>query len=145
MPTRPRMIVAGAPEHVGRHLLDAIRADYQVYGMANCLQSECGAPNHPNITWFDVDVADRVAVEESFRSIGEDGGVDLVIYLTYPGDPLFVLGPLEIREQGLEKALLMTIKANAILLAVIALFATSTVAALGYGLSALRLPEKLCL
>jgi nucleoside-diphosphate-sugar epimerase len=78
------MIVAGAPGHVGRHLLDAIRADYQVYGLANCLQTECGAPDHPRVTWFETDVADRQAVEETFRRIGEDGGVDLVIYLVHP-------------------------------------------------------------
>ena len=84
MPTRPRMIVAGAPEHVGRHLVDAIRADYRVFGIADRPQSECGAPSHPNITWFEADVADRASVEEVFREIGAGGEVDLVIYLTLP-------------------------------------------------------------
>jgi nucleoside-diphosphate-sugar epimerase len=86
------MIVTGAPEHVGRHLVDAVRADYRVYGIADCLQGECGAPSHPNITWIEADIADRQAVDEAFRRIGEDGGVDLVVFLAYPQDSTEEIG-----------------------------------------------------
>ncbi len=69
----------------------------------------------------------------------------LTLPLTYPGRPIAALGPLVISGPGVALATLITLKANGIVLLLIALLATSTVADIGYGLERLRLPRKLCL
>ena len=60
-----------------------------------------------------------------------------------PGESVFSLGPLHVSREGLLLALRITLKCNAILLAVTALLGTSTVFALVRALRRLALPEKL--
>ena len=67
----------------------------------------------------------------------------LVMPWTYQGTPLFTLGPLVIAEEGVRLCALITIKSNAIILALIALTATMPVATLGHALHHLRVPGKL--
>jgi nucleoside-diphosphate-sugar epimerase len=82
MPSRPtRLLVTGASGFVGRHLLEAIKDDYQVYGIARRSQARSGAPEHPNIHWFQADIGDREPLLATFRKIKEHGGVDAVIHL----------------------------------------------------------------
>ncbi len=69
----------------------------------------------------------------------------LTLPITYPGNPLFSIGPLTISDEGVHMATLITLKTNAIVLIHIALIATSTVTSIGYGLGRLRIPDKLCL
>jgi len=66
-----------------------------------------------------------------------------VIPFTYPGEPIFFLGPLTATHQGILISARITIKSNAILLAFIALIATSSVATLGAALSRLGVPQKM--
>jgi cobalt/nickel transport system permease protein len=63
--------------------------------------------------------------------------------LTYPGSPLLSYGMFSISREGVMLSGLITIKANAILLLLIALPATSSIAELGRGLEFLRVPAKL--
>lgn len=67
----------------------------------------------------------------------------LVVPLTFFGEPLFHLGPLAVTREGVLISARITLKSNAILLAFIALIASSTVATLGSALSRLRIPEKI--
>ena len=67
----------------------------------------------------------------------------LVIPFTYPGEPLFSVGPLSATREGVLVAARITLKSNAILLVFMALIATSSVAALGAALSRLHVPQKL--
>jgi len=67
----------------------------------------------------------------------------LVVPLTFPGEPLFSLGPLTATQEGVLLSAQITIKSNAILLAFISLIATTSVGALGAALSRLGLPGKL--
>lgn len=71
----------------------------------------------------------------------------LWIFLPFsaPGEPILVLWELEATAEGLRLALLITLKSNAVLLAIIGLVATSDVPAIGRALSALRIPDKLAL
>ncbi len=64
--------------------------------------------------------------------------------LTYGGESLTRLGPLNVSHEGLLLALLITLKTNAIILALIGLISTSTVASLGHGFEKLGLPQRLC-
>lgn len=77
----PRLVVTGASGFVGRHLLDALRHDYHIFGLARRSQSESGAPVHPNITWWQVDIGDRLPLEQAFARIRDGGGADVLIHL----------------------------------------------------------------
>jgi len=63
--------------------------------------------------------------------------------LSYPGTPLFSIGPVPLSRDGVLLAALITIKTNGSVLILMALVATSTVADLGNGLARLKLPESL--
>jgi cobalt/nickel transport system permease protein len=67
-----------------------------------------------------------------------------ILPLTYPGDPVWRFGPLTASRQGLVFTGLITLKSNAIIIALIALIATSPIVTLGQALHTLRLPDKLC-
>jgi cobalt/nickel transport system permease protein len=67
-----------------------------------------------------------------------------VLPLTYPGDAVLTFGPLSITRQGLIFAGLITLKSNAIIIALIALLATVPVVTLGQAMHDMRLPDKLC-
>ena len=67
----------------------------------------------------------------------------LVLPLTYPGDPLWSLGPLTATRQGLVFTGLITLKSNAIIIALISLIATVPVVTLGQALHQMRVPDKL--
>lgn len=68
----------------------------------------------------------------------------LILPLTYPGEALWRFGPLAVSRQGLIFAGLITLKSNAIMIALMALIATAPVNTLGQALQQLRLPGKLC-
>ena len=67
----------------------------------------------------------------------------LFVPFTYPGDPLARLGPLTATRQGVQYALSITLKCNAIILTLTALVATVDVVRLGHALYHLHLPAKL--
>jgi cobalt/nickel transport system permease protein len=67
----------------------------------------------------------------------------LVLPFTVPGESFFSLGFLSASREGVALALLVTVKSNAILLAFIALTATSDAPAIGQALRRLRVPDKL--
>lgn len=62
---------------------------------------------------------------------------------TFPGEPIYSVGPLTIHREGVFYALLLTIKSNAIVLAMIALLGTSRVFTLVHALSHLGVPDKI--
>lgn len=66
-----------------------------------------------------------------------------VLPFTYPGDALWRFGPLAATRQGLIFTGLITIKSNAIIIALIALVATVPVVTLGQALHQMRVPDKL--
>jgi cobalt/nickel transport system permease protein len=62
---------------------------------------------------------------------------------TVPGEILYSLGPVSISREGVVLALSLTLKSNAIILAMIALLGTSRIFSLVHALSHLRIPDKL--
>jgi cobalt/nickel transport system permease protein len=68
----------------------------------------------------------------------------LVLPFTYPGEAAWSLGPLTATRQGLAHTGLITLKSNAIIIALMALIATVPIVTLGQALHTLRLPDKLC-
>ena len=67
----------------------------------------------------------------------------LVIPFTYPGEPVFWVGPLAATREGILISARITLKSNAILLAFIALIATSSIASLGAAFGKLGVPRKM--
>ena len=67
--TLPTLVLTGASGFVGRHLLESLAGDYRIFGIARRSQVRCGAPVHPNITWFQVDIGEREPLGEVFRMI----------------------------------------------------------------------------
>lgn len=68
----------------------------------------------------------------------------ITLPLTYGGEQYYNLGFLHISREGIVLAAQITLKTNAIILAIIALLTTSTIAELGSGLDRLRFPKKIC-
>lgn len=79
--TPPALIVTGASGFLGRHLLDGLKGEYRIFGIARRSQRECGAPLHPNVAWLRVDVADRDGLSRAFREILSAGGARALIHL----------------------------------------------------------------
>jgi len=77
----PCLVVTGASGFVGRHLLDALKQDYRIVGLARRSQARSGAPVHPNITWHQADIGDRAAIEPIFDGVRRDGGAEILIHL----------------------------------------------------------------
>jgi cobalt/nickel transport system permease protein len=69
----------------------------------------------------------------------------LILPLTYGGAEIVRFAGFDLSLSGLQLAVLITVKANAIVLIFISLLATSTVARLGQGLQGLRFSPRLCL
>jgi nucleoside-diphosphate-sugar epimerase len=77
----PRILVTGASGFIGRHLLEFLKEDYRIIGLARRSQIRCGAPFHPNIEWHQVDIGDPFTLETVFDEIKAGGGADIVIHL----------------------------------------------------------------
>jgi cobalt/nickel transport system permease protein len=69
--------------------------------------------------------------------------VAVVLPFTVPGDPILHVGSLVASREGAVQAAAIVLKATAIMLAVLALLSTLDGAALGRGLQALGLPQRL--
>ncbi|MFH1117229.1 MAG: cobalt ECF transporter T component CbiQ [Pseudomonadota bacterium] len=67
----------------------------------------------------------------------------LFLPFTSQGEIVYAFGPLKVHDEGLRLALLMTLKSNAIVMALIALLATCPVVNLVHALSHLGVPDKL--
>ncbi|WP_316900794.1 cobalt ECF transporter T component CbiQ [Pseudodesulfovibrio indicus] len=63
---------------------------------------------------------------------------------TVPGEPVWDLGPLHATAQGIDRALLITVKSNAVVVMLIVLLGTISVQNLGPALQKLGVPDKLC-
>ena len=61
-----------------------------------------------------------------------------------PGEPVFDLGPLHATAQGIDRALLITVKSNGVVVSLMALLGTISIQNLGPALQQLGVPDKLC-
>jgi cobalt/nickel transport system permease protein len=67
----------------------------------------------------------------------------LFLPFSFPGNVVFTIGPLTATEEGFLFALSITLKANAIVLATIAILGTSEVFSLAHALVHMKMPSKL--
>lgn len=93
-----------------------------------------------------------IAARLSWASVGKRlllvNGFTLFLWitlpLTYGGEHYYDIGFIHLSQEGIVLASQITIKTNSIILAIIALLTTSTIAELGSGLDRLRFPKKIC-
>jgi cobalt/nickel transport system permease protein len=89
----------------------------------------------------------RLPFASTFRRVAAMDGfiVFMLIMLpfTTPGAALFTLGPLTATEEGLLKAITIALKANAIVMVLLALVGTVEATVLGHALHRLKVPENL--
>jgi cobalt/nickel transport system permease protein len=67
----------------------------------------------------------------------------VVLPLSVEGEPLFSLGPFAVTREGISLCAKITLKSNAIVLAVIPLLTSMSVATLGHALHRLHIPSKI--
>ncbi|MCU0255359.1 MAG: NAD(P)-dependent oxidoreductase, partial [Vicinamibacterales bacterium] len=77
----PQIIVTGSSGFVGRHLLEALRDRYRIFGIARRSQARSHAPEHHNIVWFESDVGEFPQIEATFAKIADMGGAETVVHL----------------------------------------------------------------
>ena len=77
----PGLIITGASGFVGRHLVQEVREDYRVFGVARRSQPRSGVPPHSNLSWLQADVGERPQVESAFQQIQDLGGAETLIHL----------------------------------------------------------------
>jgi nucleoside-diphosphate-sugar epimerase len=77
----PSVIVTGASGFVGRHVIEHLRDDYRIFGIARRSQRRAGVEEHPNVVWLEADIAERAQLDAVFRTIAESGGADYIIHL----------------------------------------------------------------
>jgi nucleoside-diphosphate-sugar epimerase len=75
------VVITGSSGFLGRHLLEEMKEDYQIVGMARRSPARTGAPLHRNITWYQVDIRDRRSLKQAFREVRRLGGAEIVIHL----------------------------------------------------------------
>ena len=81
MGSLPSIIVTGASGLVGRHFLDAAKDDYLIFALCRRSQREAGVPEHPNIKWLRVDIADWSALKAVMQRVKRFGGADFILHL----------------------------------------------------------------
>jgi nucleoside-diphosphate-sugar epimerase len=77
----PTIIVTGASGFIGRHFLQEYKEDYFIYAIARRPQKLANVPEHSNIVWIQVDIAEQKMVERAFREIKLQGNIDFVLHL----------------------------------------------------------------
>lgn len=89
----------------------------------------------------------QIPLKEVLRRLAVINGFNLLFFvllpITFAGTPLFCIGPVECSVQGVNLAVQITLKSNAIFLAFISLVATMTIATLGNALNRIHMPEKI--
>lgn len=77
----PSIIVTGASGIVGKGFLEAAKDDFLIYAIARRSQKEAGVPEHPNITWIQVDIGNWISLRWVMHNIKRQGGADYVFHL----------------------------------------------------------------
>lgn len=77
----PGIVVTGASGFVGRHFLESATDRYRLFCLARRSQREVGIPEHENIRWSQVDIANWGPMRDVVKCIEDHGGAEVVIHL----------------------------------------------------------------
>lgn len=89
----------------------------------------------------------RISIKRVLSRLAIVNGFTLFLWLFLPftssGDVILSVGPVDVYREGVNQALLITLKSNAIVLTVIGLLGTAPILSLVHALSHLGVPDKL--
>lgn len=77
----PGIVVTGASGFVGRHFLASAVGRYRLFCLARRSRREVGIPEHENMRWSQVDVANWDTLRGVVSCIKEHGGASIVLHL----------------------------------------------------------------
>lgn len=87
----PRILVTGSSGFLGRRLVSALLSRARVVAVDLLPRVQAYVPEHPNLEWFQMDLADAEGVAEMFRQVREGGSLDAVVHLAayydFTGEP----------------------------------------------------------
>lgn len=78
---RPTILVTGASGIIGKGFLDAAKGNYDIYAAARRPQHETTVPEHPDIKWLQVDIANYPALKAVTLNAVKGKAVDFVLHL----------------------------------------------------------------
>jgi nucleoside-diphosphate-sugar epimerase len=76
-----RIAVTGASGFLGRLLVQLLRRRHTVVALDRRPLIEAEMAGHPNVEWYQVDLADREGLEGTIACIRAGGGADVMIHL----------------------------------------------------------------
>lgn len=77
----PTLLITGASGFIGRHVVAALQRTHRIHALARRTPEEARAPIGPNITWHQVDLGDTEPMNDLFKRLETEGGVDYVLHL----------------------------------------------------------------
>jgi nucleoside-diphosphate-sugar epimerase len=77
----PVIIISGASGFIGRYFLEFLRNKYFIYALARRSQKAADIPNHKNINWIRVDIANEPEIKRVILDISNNGGADYFLHL----------------------------------------------------------------
>lgn len=118
-----------------------------VFSVVVALNHSLGATAAAMVFPLAVIAVARISITKVLRRLALVNGLILFLWcvlpFTFPGETIYSIGPLEVHREGVLYALLLTLKSNAIILAMIGLLGTSPVFSLVHALSHMGVPDKL--
>jgi len=81
LPELQRVVLTGASGFLGRHVLAALKDKYRIFALARRSQHTVRAPVHRNISWHQVDIAEREELRTVFDEIQAGGGAAFIVHL----------------------------------------------------------------
>lgn len=87
----PRVLVTGASGFLGRRLAGALRHRARVIGIDRNPRPDAYVGDHPYLEWYQIDLAEKRSVRDTFEEIRGGGRVDAVVHLAayydFTGEP----------------------------------------------------------
>jgi len=81
MSSQLRIVVTGASGFLGRLLVGLLRRRHRVLALDRRALADSAMAGHPNVEWYQVDLCDREAVEDTMACIAAGGGAQVLLHL----------------------------------------------------------------
>jgi nucleoside-diphosphate-sugar epimerase len=77
----PAIVITGATGFLGRHVVQCLQDDNRIYAIDRLPRSDPDRAEHPNVRWYQIDLADAEPTREVFSEIRRRGGAQALIHL----------------------------------------------------------------
>jgi len=106
----PSIVITGASGFIGSYLIDYLKEEFIIFGVARRSRKEANIPYHPNLHWLQCDISNGNAVNEAAEYVRENSGANFIIHLaafydfTYKENPAYQLVNIDGTKNMLEFA-----------------------------------------